>query len=793
MPFENLARYREWERAHPDRREDRHSRTREERRPSAYQLGHYVAIDGEGAYADEGSTNQRYVLLAASDGAKDEPLWDENGLGTIAIFEWLLSLPEKFGPSLYVGFGLNYDVERWLGAFDKGRMRKLHSARYRNSGVWFGPYQVRWVRGKWVELWRCPLGSHVHRLGCFRKENGAAHVKVEDVLSNFQGLSFEKVVEEWLGADRASSRLHAGKERRARFLVSDRDFMERYNAEENRLLVEVMRRFWAARRDLGIRRPEHYSPAVLSKDFLRRHGAKDCLVSRPPDVDEAERFAYFGGRIECAQVGRAHRPIWSYDINSAYPHVTANLPDLTRGEWVRDRRYRPELRWSLYRVRFDFRKTRRSFYPFPFRDAKGAVYFPPCGTTTVWDPELRAALDSGDFPRGSVEILRAWHFIPADPEARPFAWVEELYDLRREMKSSGNPQRVAIAAVLKLALNAIYGSFAQQVSLDRDKVPTYQHLGYAGFITSATRAALYSLVRAVGEERVVSLATDALYVTEPMRPSVRVYVDSERTNAEDPEVTDAFVACDVRWDEGTPRVVALALRSSSLGDLKEERYLDMVSVQSGVYQLFKEGGTVEAHGRGWGGIQVPFDEIEQAWRERRSKIEYVLKPRFVGSKLAIARGKFGTRFEWEPRPRTIALRDVGKKRLPLPDPARWSEPETPADRLFPTFPYGAGFTPRTESYPTRPKLRDDAREANEESVGFDAEVVPRGETVSERSRPNVEGMARREGERESLGLFEHVPLDPVVHAVREARDERLGRRRSEPIAPPIHSEEIARA
>jgi len=801
-PVKRRAKWLRYDHAHPERRRDRHRRKTVERSPSPYRLGRYVTLDGEGAYPDEASTadprTQRYVLLSAFNGDREETLWDDAGLHTVPIFEWLLALPQRLGPAIFVGFHLNYDVEHWLVDLDESRMRKFTTPRFRNSGVWFGPYQARWVRGKWFELWRCPHGAHVHRRGCFRSDRGAAYVRIEDVGSNFQGMNFENVVDDWLGKERASAQLHEGKSQREKFLLSDREFVERYNSEENHLLWEVMREFWEARQALKIVSPHHYSPAVLSKDFLRQHDAKSRLAPRPADVSEAELRAYFGGRIECAQIGRAHRPIDFYDINSAYPAETAKLPDMSRGRWVRDRRYRPELSWSVYKVRFDFRDVRRRFYPFPVRTHEG-VNFPPCGTTWVWAPELAAAFDCGDFPRGTVRVLKAWHFVPDDPDARPFAWVEELYERRRALKASDWDADRAIAAVLKLGLNAIYGAFAQRVALDRTKVPTYQQMAYAGLITSGTRALLYRLVRQA-EESVVAVATDGVYLTEPIAPKVDEFLleMEDGTLLPCPDLKSEFVAADLRWDRGTPKWVALALRSSALGELKVERFGDMTSVQSGVYRVRHADGCDcgkcfdgwEVHGRGWGGKQVPFDKIEtEVWRQRLPTFVYFTKPRFVGSRLAIARGKFADRYNWELRPHTVSTCDAGRKRLPLPPPSTWTDGATPADRLFPTDPYGVGFTPWTESQPSRPRQPIEPIEEDEgEPETMEVEVVRRSPVSgTERQR-----LARLEGKDEPSHLVRHAPLGAAVHAIGEARDERLRRRRSQPIAEPIHPKEVAR-
>jgi hypothetical protein len=64
---------------------------------------------------------------------------------------------------------------------------------------------------------------------------------------------------------------------------------------------------------------------------------------QPPEVERAARHGYFGGRIEVPVYGEVPGPIYRYDVHSAYPAAIAELPNLTRGSWARDKAYRPDL------------------------------------------------------------------------------------------------------------------------------------------------------------------------------------------------------------------------------------------------------------------------------------------------------------------------------------------------------------------------------------------------------------------------------------------------------------------
>jgi hypothetical protein len=87
---------------------------------------------------------------------------------------------------------------------------------------------------------------------------------------------------------------------------------------------------------------------------------------------------------------------------------------------------------------------------------------------------------------------------------RPFDWVRDLYEKRRQLGSDtrGYP--------LKLGLNSLYGKMAQRCGRG-----PYHDAVSAGFITAITRARLIEAL-AQDPKAVVMLATDAVFSTRPL-------------------------------------------------------------------------------------------------------------------------------------------------------------------------------------------------------------------------------------------------------------------------------------
>lgn len=641
MPFRDVSTRREyqrqWDRSNRPRREETHTR----RAGFARRRSRFVAIDGEGYSVADGS--HKYAWLAASDGNRTVRVYNPHGLLPRDCWEFLLSLPREFGPAIYVGFALGYDFEYWLPTRED-RLRLLDStARCR-----YGPYRFLWWPRKRFEV--------------ARLEGDCARVRVDDVFGYF-ATSFEHALNDWRIQVRADDRriLAEGKRRRRSFGLEDFEsgFIDRYNAIELRLLAILVRLLNDARDQVGIHTSDFYSPANLATELFKQHGVK--VSPAPPAVEEAAYSAFFGGRIEAGAFGTYLGRVYMYDINRAYPYAMASLPDLSQGSWVHGTQYVPGTPLSLYHTRRDFPEGWR-YYPLPWRDTNGAVYYPPRGSGWIWGPEL----DPDWVRRGWVVVDEAWHFIALGEPSRPFEWQAELYRKSLELKARGEYGQ---ATALKLGQNSAYGKLAQRTSARTEVVdgvrvrarPTFHSPCYAGLITSLTRARLWRALGALAlteragfaESPVVSFCTDGFFSLEPLLDSA----DCPLEFAAELEVSDRF------------------------GALKTECYDGLQILQSGVYRLLK-GPQWDGRGRGFANRRVPWEAIVQGWQRGLPSIQHGVEA-FIGHRRARAQPRLTPR-TWVHIPREIRLGAVGKRHI-APPPV-YTSSTNPATRLYWTRP-----------------------------------------------------------------------------------------------------------
>jgi hypothetical protein len=224
--------------------------------------------------------------------------------------------------------------------------------------------------------------------------------------------------------------------------------------------------------------------------------------------------AYTGGRFEVPEIGYVGE-LHGYDINSAYPHITRDLPCLAHGAFRRVREYVP----GAIGVYLAGSRTTGKFAPFAFRTkektpdglAQTAIYYAHGGKRWVWQDEL--AIARKHFGADAIPVYDGYVWEPScadnDCDGKPFANIPELYELRKEYVAQGN----GIEKVIKLILNSLYGKTAQSVGWSErngmPQPPASQCFIWAGLITSGCRAMILDGIMQPDAD-VVSIATDGI-------------------------------------------------------------------------------------------------------------------------------------------------------------------------------------------------------------------------------------------------------------------------------------------
>jgi len=534
----------------------------------------FAGVDGE-------SIDGRFVMLAwATDDDDGETIEHPTELSTVQCLNFLCDIPKG---TVCWGFAFGYDVNMMLGDLPRRHIERLHET---TRTRWHN-FHIHYVPGKLFEV------SRWEGRGRNRRTGG---VRIWDMFTWIQ-TSFARWIhpDSWNLADAAQQVLiETWKAKRSAFASDDLAEIRDYNLLECRLLTKNTRRLVGLISDAGVNtRSQYYSAATVAAALMREHDVNQYRKDPPARLRGPIHEAYFGGRAEASMIGPVEGPIYGYDIRSAYPSEMVTLPCLKCGRWRRlavsgENRYvnigrvRP---WSLCRVTWRPLKgrPRPKWGPLPKRPRVGSNMWPTHGTGWFWGVEVLAA-----SRHAQLDIKECWTYsTPCDH--RPFAYLADLYEKRRELKRAGDPTEY----VLKIALNSSYGKLAQRPNRTDDE-PKFRCEAWAGWITAATRAKLLDVVT----DDVVLLATDGILSTAPLDAP-----------AED-----------------------------RLGGWEHTAYDDIWVAGTGIYFGRRDGEWVTTKTRGFESGDLTLDMFQEMWeRDGRIARHTLWRQRFVGFGTALHR------------------------------------------------------------------------------------------------------------------------------------------------------------
>jgi len=299
--------------------------------------------------------------------------------------------------------------------------------------------------------------------------------------------------------------LEAGKERRSTAHL-DKKMLE-YNALENEVFARLMSQLAHGFAECGIRlrRDQWYGPGQAAQTWL--NGIRDLPDGAsvrevvPQHVLDLGRESYYGGWFEIFAHGHIPGTCWEYDINSAYPHIIAQLPCLFHGKWTRSSHMVHD---RLCLVRASVTGSDRHCGAMLHRMPDGCIRRPLYTEGVYWADELAAAQAAGVVE--TVAVSEAWVYEPC-PCPPPLRGVAGLYDQRLRVGKD-----TPAGKALRLLINSLYGKFAQSVG-----EPRYANPIYASLITSGCRTMILDAIASHPRktDAVVMIATDGVYFTSP--------------------------------------------------------------------------------------------------------------------------------------------------------------------------------------------------------------------------------------------------------------------------------------
>jgi DNA polymerase type B, organellar and viral len=416
------------------------------------------------------------------------------GLSTKDCLELITQTGREHPQAIHISFGFNYDVSMILKDLSHRSLRALAKLNATSWNYW----RIEHIPHKWFKV------SFVVN------NEPRVTVKIYDIRTFFQG-GYVGCLEKFnVGTPEQLAILTSGKANRPDFMWADIEEIKEYWKLELELGPKLGDALRASLDAAGYLPYSWHGPGALARMALRRHGVYKAMAKTPARVQHAARYAYAGGRFDPYIIGEVNGPIYEADINSAYPFYATSLPNLARGKWRNGRKFETG-KFGLYHIRYhrpDPVKEPSYVYPLFRRIDNHLVRYPHRVEGWYWAPEAELVKDDPN-----AEFVESLVFDEDDPSDRPFAFLAEYFARRKRMDRDGDIGGYGY----KILINAIYGQLAQRAGWDKKKrtPPRSHQLEWAGYITSACRAAVCKAARECGD-KLISINTDSVMALCPL-------------------------------------------------------------------------------------------------------------------------------------------------------------------------------------------------------------------------------------------------------------------------------------
>ncbi len=477
-----------------------------------------IAWDGEGIDLHGKGKPQSYVLFGCS-AEPDSPLVIEKPKQSLEyrqMINYICDVGSRYPGAVHIGFGFGYDQNMIISAMPLRWKERL----YNGGAIVFYDGPDKRIKYRIKITWKKRL--EVSRT-C---GNNKVTVRIDDISSFFHSSfvgAYSNVVKQF--DDNWQVVVEGKKQRGTQTEFSDLRSVRRYWRAEIIALAQLGQEFKSLMVKGGFPLTDWYGPGALA-NFLRRKaklnvhewGAKESNI--PHGLHIAAKSAFYGGRFEQFLCGRIKGPVFSIDINSAYPAGFCDIPTLQEsGFWCHVTKASADRRtFGVYSIRYRDaeRITSRGIprrsdipQPLPYRNKDSNISYPSIVDGWYWRPEAQVMMD---LYADKSEIVEGWEWIPATNE---YPWrdlMQAMFAIRKELKAKGDTTEMAY----KLSINSLYGKMAQRVGWNKEThTPPGSHsLAIAGFITSHCRASLMRVMVQIPVGELIAVETDGIYTTK---------------------------------------------------------------------------------------------------------------------------------------------------------------------------------------------------------------------------------------------------------------------------------------
>jgi len=407
-------------------------------------------------------------------------------------------------------FNLRFDSEAILKTINNREiLMALHQHGAERSGVTVQGVKIRYIPGKILSLCR---NKHC--------------VRMYDISQFYQGMTLEKVSSKFFGEHKDPIDAQRLGEEPGYYEDNKEEVKEycRKDAELTLRAAELMKKTIEetemAKGKLSFSNP--LSQAKIAENYILKTYKYPKVPDKILDFHLLAEEAYHGGIFSTFQRGAFDQPLYSYDINSAYPLQMKDLPHWGNGEFRKVTEPEHDTKYGWYDCIFDYNMI-------PYADYGKGYDVEICydeekqECQTLHLNPKRILYPDGKRRQTITKLeydFMKQHKIPvrfitgciwekqSEKYESPFAWVPDVYKRRQQIKQA-DPEDMRQWA-LKIVLNSSYGKTAQS-KRGRGSLTNFF---YASYITAGTRLQICNAIIQARESNVIEIATDSILTTK---------------------------------------------------------------------------------------------------------------------------------------------------------------------------------------------------------------------------------------------------------------------------------------
>ena len=230
----------------------------------------------------------------------------------VSTFGEILSFfsKKKYSSAVFWTFNLQFDVEHILKSTnDRAFLQDLYDNGVRRPGIDYQGCKIQYIPGKLFKICRN------HRC-----------ITVYDIAQFYRGASLEMASQQYLNTGKLKDvdAKRIGEE--AGYYQDNKALVLKYCQRDADLTLRLAKLVEETITSQGISFRNPISQAKISERYVTDNYSYPKI---PNGLEEAHNWAhhsYHGGLFWTLQRGYFREPLYSYDINSAYPSVMASLP-----------------------------------------------------------------------------------------------------------------------------------------------------------------------------------------------------------------------------------------------------------------------------------------------------------------------------------------------------------------------------------------------------------------------------------------------------------------------------------